>query len=241
MKRVPAGVRPRPASAHERIRERPPARWRPGKADPVGGVPGTLTLRAAEAESSFWRATTRRLRGLATNTVGPGDATVLSRHDTEHMPHAPSTLEHFAQHRVPAAQPPSSRAFSGLVRGNIVATPAPPDASDVSASPPRNGRFGCARTHLSAVYEVEGLVGRFPRDGSSPFGRMSCGWKSVVSRQGSGGARVPVGGPWQRRGNRRFCSMRLMTMAGLGRPTKWHATAWPQPDHPPPASSATAL
>jgi hypothetical protein len=54
---------------------------------------------------------------------------------------------------------------------------------------------------VAIVYEVEGLVGRFPRGGSSPLGRMGIGWKSRVSARAGAWSRQHQGGSWQRFGN----------------------------------------
>ena len=98
------------------------------------------------------------------------------------------------------------------------------------------GRSGRRRIHLAAVYKVEGLVGSFPRGGSSPLERMGFGWKSGGSHRRRGGARVPAGGPWQRRGNSWFCSMPRMTLAAGG-PRRGAA----RPDHALPVRSRWAL
>jgi hypothetical protein len=45
------------------------------------------------------------------------------------------------------------------------------------------GRSRRRRTYLARVYEVEGLVGSFPRGGSSPLERMRSGWKSGMSHR----------------------------------------------------------
>ena len=48
--------------------------------------------------------------------------------------------------------------------------------------PGRYGRSGRGRTHLHFSHEVEGLVGKFPRGGSSPLGRirsdLPSGWST---------------------------------------------------------------
>jgi hypothetical protein len=84
----------------------------------------------------------------------------------------------------------------------------------------RFGRSGSRQTYLASLHEVEGLVGLTPRGGSSPLERIGSSWKSADLRPWRTARAFPLGGPWQRRGNRRLCSMGLMTTAGLGRPTK---------------------
>jgi hypothetical protein len=66
---------------------------------------------------------------------------------------------------------------------------------------PQIGRSGRPRTYLGGMCEVEGLVGRFPRGGSSPLGRIRfglqiCRSESSRSSRGGGGGR-----PRQRFGN----------------------------------------
>ena len=58
----------------------------------------------------------------------------------------------------------------GRLRGNIVATLAAPDVSDASEVA-RDSDGLDAVGSMSQPYEVEGLVGSFPRGGSSPLGR----------------------------------------------------------------------
>jgi hypothetical protein len=68
-------------------------------------------------------------------------------------------------------------------------------------------------------------VGRFPRDGSSPFGRMRSRWKSVVLAGKCRALGAQSGGPWQRFGNTdtdlaSVSCMALMTASYEQRPAK---------------------
>jgi hypothetical protein len=106
------------------------------------------------------------------------------------------------------------------------------------------GRFGRSCKHLSSVYEVEGLVGRFPRGGSSPLERMRSGWKSMVSRPRAAACAVPTGGPWQRRGNiartaRTLARMSITTAGNEDRPRD-SAKAQPSDSSCGPSTSGSA-